>query len=297
MDLSILIVNWNTKAFLEECLQSIYSSVKSISFEVIVVDNNSGDGSAEMVRKNFPVTRLIENKDNAGFARGNNQAYEISKGRVIGLLNPDTIVYPGTFEKMVDYLNTHDIVGAVSCKFLNPDGTLQREFYRRFPTVSTIFFRYTYLGQVINRRLYHGRALKDFFYGDKTFERTEVIEQPGATCLWMRRSLIEKIGLFDEQFPILFNDVDLCKRIWNEGYEIHVLADAHITHYGGTNIRKLSQEQFSQIAFDGILNYFKKHHGFVRTTLVYFSISGNRSRKYEFKLQGQADSMAKRKRY
>src|SRR4030066_856653 len=134
MDLSILIVNWNTKVFLDGCLQSIYSSVKDISFEVIVVDNNSGDGSAEMVRKTFPETRLIENKENAGFARGNNQADAVSKGKVIGLLNPDTIVYPGTFEKMVDYLNTHEGVGAVSCKFLNPDGSLQRQYFRRFPT-------------------------------------------------------------------------------------------------------------------------------------------------------------------
>ncbi len=268
MDLSILIVNWNTKAYLQECLQSIYSSVKSISYEVIVVDNNSGDGSTEMVRKNFPEARLIENKDNAGFARGNNQAYGVSKGKVIGLLNPDTIIYPDTFEKMVEYLNTHNGVGAVSCKFLNPDGTLQREFYRRFPTVSTIFFRYTHLGQRMNPRIFKNKVLNRFFYYDKSFKDTEVVEQPGATCLFIRRSIVEKIGLFDEQFPILFNDVDLCKRVWDEGYEIHVLADAHITHYGGANIRKLQREELTQIACDGIRNYFKKHHGLVKSWLV-----------------------------
>ncbi|MCC6544921.1 MAG: glycosyltransferase family 2 protein [Nitrospirae bacterium] len=261
MELSVLIVNWNTKEFLKDCLQSLYSSVKNISFEVIVVDNNSGDGSVEMVKKSFPEARLIENTKNAGFARGNNQAYAASKGRVIGLLNPDTIVYPGTFEKMMDYLHTHDGVGAVSCKFLNPDGTLQKEFYRRFPTVSTIFFRYTHIGQRINQRIFHDRALNNLFYYDKTFEGTEIISQPGATCLLMRRSLIERIGLFDEQFPILFNDVDLCKRIWKEGYEIHVLADAHITHYGGTNIKTLPKDELAQIAHSGIMRYFRKHHG------------------------------------
>jgi len=268
MDLSILIVNWKTKAFLEECLQSIYSSVKNISFEVIVVDNNSSDGSAEMVRKSFPEARLIENKENAGFARGNNQAYAVSKGRVIGLLNPDTIVYPGTFEKMVDYLNTHDGVGAVSCKLLNPDGTLQRELYRRFPSVFTIFFRYTYIGQRINHRIFRDRALDSLFYNDKTFADTEVIAQPGASCLFMKRSLIEKIGLFDEQFPILFNDVDLCRRIWQEGYEIHVLADVHITHYGGTNIKTLPKDELAQIAHRGIFRYFKKHHGLVQVLFI-----------------------------
>lgn len=268
MDLSILIVNWNTRALLEGCLQSIYSSVNNISFEVVVVDNNSGDGSIEMVKKSFPETRLIENKDNAGFARGNNQAYVISNGQMIGVLNPDTIVYPGTFEKMVDYLNTHDRVGAVSCKFLNPDGSLQRQYFRRFPTISTVFFRYTELGKRIDRRLFHGKALSSFFYDDKTFERTETIEQPGATCLVMRRSLIEKIGLFDEQFPILFNDVDLCRRIWNEGCEIHVLTDVHITHYGGANIRKMSGEEFSRTALSGVFNYFRKHHGIMTATLL-----------------------------
>ncbi len=270
MELSVLIVNWNTKDYLEDCLHSIYNSVKGIYFEVIVVDNHSGDGSAEMVRKNFPEARLIENQENAGFARGNNQAYAISKGKVIGLLNPDTVVYPGTFEKMVEYLNTHEGVGAVSCKFFSPDGSFQREYYRRFPTVSTIFFRYTYPGQFLNRRFYHGMALEYFFYRDKTFKHTEVVKQPGATFLVMRRPLIEKIGLFDEQFPILFNDVDLCKRIWDEGYEIHVLSDAHITHYGGANLSKLSQEQFSRIAFEGALNYIKKHHGWMSVWTLYF---------------------------
>ncbi len=284
MELSILIVNWNTKAFLEECLQSIYSSVKEISFEVIVVDNNSGDGSAEMVRKSFPQARLIENRGNAGFARGNNQAYAVSKGRVIGMLNPDTIVYPGTFEKMVDYLDTHDRVGAVSCKLLNPDGTLQRELYRRFPSVFTIFFRYTYIGQRMNQRIFRDRALDSFFYYDKTFADTEVIAQPGASCLFMKRSLIEKIGLFDEQFPILFNDVDLCKRIWKVGYEIHVLADAHITHYGGTNIKTLPKDELAQIAHSGIFRYFKKNHGLAQAILinVIFRIDRSISRLFHY---------------
>src|SRR3972149_5340490 len=189
MDLSILIVNWKTKAFLEECLQSIYSSVKNISFEVIVVDNNSSDGSAEMVRKSFPEARLIENKENAGFARGNNQAYAVSKGRVIGLLNPDTIVYPGTFEKMVDYLNTHDGVGAVSCKLLNPDGTLQRELYRRFPSVVTIFFRYTYIGQRINHRIFRDRASQDRLYNVACSGAGNVTANGVDYFLFMKRSL------------------------------------------------------------------------------------------------------------
>jgi len=275
LELSILIVNWNTRDFLRDCLQSLYRSVKGTSFEVIVVDNASGDGSIEMIKENYPETRLVENRENAGFARGNNQAYKISKGRVVGLLNPDTIVYPDTFEKMVDYLDAHHGVGAVSCKFLNPDGSMQREFFRRFPTTKSIFFRYTSLGQRLNQRFFQGRALDAFFYNEKTFSVTETIEQPGATCLVMRRSLIEKIGLFDEQFPIFFNDVDLCKRIWDDGYEIHVLSDAHITHYGGGSLRKISREGRSTLAADGIFRYFKKHHGTLVALFVSFVLKSS----------------------
>jgi hypothetical protein len=121
----------------------------------------------------------------------------------------------------------------------------------------------------MDRYFLNGKALDAFFYKDKTFSSTEKIEQPGATCLAMRRSLIEKIGLFDEQFPIFFNDVDLCKRIWNEGFEIHVLSDAHLTHYGGTNIRRMSKEDRAEQAFSGIYRYFKKHHGWISAMLVY----------------------------
>ncbi len=275
MELSILIVNWNTKDLLRNCLHSIYGSVKMISFEVIVVDNHSEDGSAEMVKSNFPETTLIENRENAGFARGNNQAYAISRGRIIGLLNPDTIVYPGTFERMIDYLDAHHNVGAVSCKFLNPDGSLQREFFRRFPTIRTIFFRYTVLGQRLDQRFFHGKALDAFFYRDKMFSISEAIEQPGAACLVMRRSLLETIGLFDEQFPIFFNDVDLCKRIWGAGYEIHVLSDAHITHHGGASIRKMPKEDLSRSAVDGIYRYFKKHRGVVHALFVYVVLNAS----------------------
>jgi len=275
MELSILIVNWNTRQLLQECLLSIYSSVKHVPFEVIVVDNDSRDGSVEMVKGNFPNTRLIENRENAGFARGNNQAYRISNGRIVGLLNPDTIVYPDTFEKMVNYLDAHQGVGAVSCKFLNPDGSMQREFFRRFPTIKSIFFRYTSLGQRLNQRFFRGKALDAFFYKEKAFSVTETIEQPGAACLVMRRSLIEKIGLFDEQFPIFFNDVDLCKRIWDEGYEIHVLSDTHITHYGGGSLRKISREVRSTLAADGIFRYFKKHHGTLAALFVSFVLKAS----------------------
>lgn len=276
MELSILIVNWNTKDLLRDCLQSIFSSVKNIAFEVIVVDNNSHDKSFEMVREDFPEATLIRNRENAGFAKGNNQAYSASRGRVVALLNPDTIVYPNTFEKMIDYLDSQPAVGAVSCKFISPDGSLQYEYFRKFPTVRSIFFRYTNLGRSVDSNFYRGKALDRFFYKERAFTETETIEQPGAVCLVMRRPLIERIGLFDEKLPIFFNDVDLCKRIWNEGYSIHVLSDTHITHLGGSSFANRPQRELVKEWHHGMVYYFRKHHGFARASLIYLMILSDR---------------------
>jgi GT2 family glycosyltransferase len=272
VELSILIVNWNTKDLLRDCLQSIYSSAKNIAFEVIVVDNNSYDKSFEMVRDEFPEAILIQNRENAGFAKGNNQAYSASRGRVVALLNPDTVVYPNSFEKMIDYLDRQSAVGAVSCKFISPDGSFQFEFFRRFPTIRSIFFRYTNLGKSVDLNFYRGKALDRFFYKDRAFSETETIEQPGAVCLLMRRALLERIGLFDEQLPIFFNDVDLCKRIWNEGYSIHVLSDTHITHLGGSSFANRPRRELVEDWHHGMVYYFRKHHGFARASLIFLMV-------------------------
>lgn len=138
LQLSIIIVNWNTKDYLKDCLSSIFKSITELNFEVIVVDNNSADESVEMVKEKFPQVRLIENKENLGFAKANNQGYEISKGRIIALLNPDTIIYKGVFEQIVDYLMKNLQVGAATCRLLNPDNSFQRNF-RRLPDFHIAF--------------------------------------------------------------------------------------------------------------------------------------------------------------
>ncbi|MDD5746150.1 MAG: glycosyltransferase family 2 protein [Candidatus Omnitrophica bacterium] len=259
--LSIVIVNWNTKDFLLECVRSIYRSLPVLPFELIVVDNASSDGSAAAVRGEFPRAQVIENPSNEGFAKANNQGYARAKADAVVFLNPDTLVYPEAFAVMRSYLLGHDEVGAVSCLFESENGALQREFYRRFPNVAIVFFWFTPLGKVIDLLFRGQRTKKFYFYDEKKFCFTENIDQPGATCLMVKREVAARVGLFDEEFPIFFNDVDLCRRIKNAGFQIHVVAPATIRHYGGTSVGKLPRRLYQHYFWNGVAAYFRKHHG------------------------------------
>jgi hypothetical protein len=267
MELSIIIVNWNTRNYLKDCLKSILENIKEVSFEVIVVDNSSSDGSAEMVKEEFPHVKLIASDVNTCFAKGNNIGYEISDGDYIAFLNPDTIIHPNTYETSIMYIRAHPEVGAVTCKFLNPDGSFQRKYYRRFPDILTVFFCFTMFGVFIDKNLLERKYENIYCYNDKNFDKIEKIDQPGATFMVIPRVILEKVGVFDEEFPIFFNDVDLCKRIWDAGFEIHLLPDITITHYGGKGVKQLGGAVHKHF-FVGCYRYFRKHHGIAPAFLV-----------------------------
>lgn len=267
MELSIIIVNWNTRDYLKDCLKSILENIKDVSFEVIVVDNNSSDGSSDMVKNEFPHVKLVASDVNTCFAKGNNIGYEISDGDYIAFLNPDTIIYPDTYETAVEYLRTNPQVGAISCKFMNPDGSFQREYYRRFPSLSIIFFYFTLLGRAIDNFFLKKKYENIYFYNDKKFDKIEKIDQPGATFMVVPRVILGGIGVFDENFPLLFNDVDLCIRIWEAGFEIHLLPYIAITHYGGRGVKQLGWAVHKHF-FVGCYHYFRKHHGIAPALIV-----------------------------
>jgi GT2 family glycosyltransferase len=250
------------------CLDSIFENSKETPFEVIVVDNNSSDSSVEMVKKNFPHVKLIVNNKNTGFARGNNIGYELSLGQYVAFLNPDTIIYPNTFKTAVEYLRTHSDVGAVSCKFLNPDGSFQREYYHRFPRLSTVLFCFTIIGSRFDKNILKSKYENIYFYKDKDFSKAEKIDQPGATFIVIPKFILLKVGVFDEKFPIFFNDVDLCKRIWDAGYEIHVLNEIAITHYGGKGVQQMGELVTHRKFSMGCFRYFRKHHGIAQSVFV-----------------------------
>jgi len=265
LDLSIVIVNWNTKDLLKSCLRSIYEKTKEIKYEIIVVDNASKDGSAKMIKEEFPEVKLIENKENVGFARGNNQGFFQSKGKYVLLLNPDTKLIDNSFLKMANYLDLNKEAGAVGPKFFYPDGTFQR-YYARFPT----FLSMITLWFPPKKVAYGLRPTRSFFMLDDDFSKVMEIDHIAAACVMVRRNLFLKENLMDEKFTIFFGDVDLSHRIYDKGFKIYFLPHAQIIHYGkkgGTEQGMISLSLSSECLLN-LVDYFYKYQGAVKATLL-----------------------------
>ena len=252
--LSIIIVNWNTRDLLAQCLTSLYADVPFASFapfETFVVDNASSDGSAAMVRERFPQVHLIENSENVGFARANNQAIRQSTGRYVLLLNPDTEVQPGALEILVRFMDAHTRVGAAGPQLLNPDGTLQAWCYPA-PTLSREFWRLLYLDAFWP----YGRY--DMATWDLSTPR-EVDMAPGA-CLILRREALDQVGLLDEDYFIYSEEVDLCYRLRQHSWKVHWVPQAVVMHYGCRSTRQVAAAMFLRL-HQGKVLYFRKRHG------------------------------------
>ena len=268
MDLSIIIVNFNTKGFLTGCISSCYETIKKISFEIIVVDNASHDGSAQMVEHDFKKVKLLKNKENTGFAKANNQAILKSKGHIVLLLNPDIIVYPEAVEKMVEFICENNKVGAVGAKLLNADGTVQISgYYCKFPSVFQVMFFYTALRHVSLKIAY----LKHKFWQHVDTDMLCEVDQPPGACLMIKRKVIDKIGLLDEEFPLFFNDVDLCYRIKQAGWKIFYYPQAKMVHYGGKSFISNDFEEkikWSLISYRGLEKFFLKNGHVLKAMII-----------------------------
>ncbi len=264
MDLSFLIVNWKTRDLLRDCLQAIRDTVKEIAHEVIVVDNDSRDGSAEMVREEFPEVDLIASEENLGFAVGNNLAYERASGRHILIVNPDIVLKEGAARVLMEFADSRPDAGMVSPMLLNPDGTSQK-FYGRIPTLSTVFFMYTSVGAKIDERLLGRRIFRRERYVDHgEFRETVSFTDggPGFHCILVPRRVIEDVGFFDEHFPVFFNDGDFAYRLFRAGYKAYIVPRAEAYHHHGSSIKQLSQMLFNQEWIYGLRAYYAKHRGF-----------------------------------
>jgi len=247
--LSIITANWNTRQLLNELLHSLYVHPPRAPFEVIVVDNGSRDGSVEMIRSEFAGVRLVCNEVNRGFARANNQGASIARGEFLLLLGSDTMVCEGSVNTMMEHIIAHPEVGAVACRLLNPDGSIQHSC-RRFPTLWDGVLTYLSLGTLARR------------YNMTTFDysATQEVEQPAATCFMLRRSLVRESGLFDEQLSILYNDVDLCEHILSQGWKINYVAAAEIIHHGTQSTRRAPPRLRLEM-YRNILLYYGRHSG------------------------------------
>lgn len=248
--LSVVIATWNSKKQTEECIQSIVDLPEySVNTEIILIDNDSKDGTAELVKLKYPQVKLIINDANIGYAPACNQGIQASSGKYVLLLGSDTILKPGCLKKTVEYLNKKPEVGAVGCKLLYPDGTLQGNC-KRFPKLSNAFLIYTSLN-----RFNYDYDMRGFNY-DETIQ----VEQIATTFLMVRGDLLRKLKGFDESYRIMYNDVDLCKRIYAERKKIMFLHDAEVYHHGSFSTNK-ADYKLRKVMYDDIYRYYKRNYG------------------------------------
>lgn len=270
MDVSIIIVNWNTRSFLDRCLASIEAGIDGLAAQVLVVDNGSADGSAELVADKFPRVELVRNQENVGFARANNQAYGRAQGRYVLLLNPDTELRSDAVKQMVRFLDADLGRAGVTAVLRNPDGSLQR-YHKRLPRWSAILWSETLLRNVAPRN----RWMRGFYMLDEPFDAVTEIEQPPAACLMLRRSVIAPESLLDERFPIFYNDVDLCRRLRDAGHRLFLLPEAEVMHYGGAGGVGAMPDQGVADSLIGLIRYYRKHEGLLSAGILWLILTLN----------------------
>jgi len=260
IDISIIIVNWNTRKVVSNCLRAIREAASDISKEIIVVDNASSDDSVVRIKSDFPEVAVIENKSNKGFAAANNQGYNTSRGKFILFLNSDTIVQRGSLQSMVSLLENHHDAGLCSCRLLNSDGSIQPNV-RHFPSFRAMLFRYTFFK-------YLGLFKADrAFYRMRRFPYNEIsqVDQVTGAVMMAKRSLLEKIGCMDEKLFMYFEETDLCYRIKEAGAAVYFTPDGEITHLGRASSDKVDSYKVQAIFFKSLFYYFRKHKGKART--------------------------------
>jgi GT2 family glycosyltransferase len=255
-DLSVVIVTRNTRELLHACLESIASLSDAVTWEVVVVDNASTDGSIELLRRSYPNTRLICNKSNTGYALANNQGLAVSTGRYLLLLNSDTVVQPGALARLVEFMDTHPEAGACGPLLRYPDGQLQRSCYSD-PSPRSYLARMLGVDVLLPR----SRLFGNQYYGFDHAQTSTVDSMLGAALL-VRRKAMERVGGLDETLRIHYNDFDWCRRIRLAGWHIFFVHDAEIVHHlQGTTRLENRQLQIQAEMVKNLFDFFRKHHG------------------------------------
>ena len=241
---------------LKQCLRGIQDYRLSLDFEVIVVDNNSGDGSPEMVRALFPEVHLIVAPRNDGFASGNNLGIQAARGRYVMIMNPDVAMFAGAVEELCAYLDQHPRTGIVAPKLINPDGSTQNSTYL-FPSFWIPLLRRTPLGRLPGAR----QVLRRYLMNDWDHQDTRSIGWALGACLVIRSEILQAVGGFDEDFFLYVEDTDLCRRIWAAGWEVVYVHTAEMVHYH-------KRESAETKGLQGLFAYPTRVH--VNSWLTYF---------------------------
>lgn len=252
--LSIVIVSWNTRELLKSCLDSIFSSLQKIKreeIEIWVVDNQSTDGSLEMIHADFQNVNAILSEQNLGFGAGNNLALTKCTAQYILLLNPDTIVRPAALESLVVFLDENAEVGAVGSRLLNPDGTLQPSCFP-FPTLTKEFWRLLHLDLFLKYGVY------DMNSWDIT--KPQAVQVIQGASLMIRKEVYDQVGGFDESYFMYTEEVDLCYRISRAGWSLYWVPGSQVLHYGGQSTIQAAQDMFLNL-YKSKLKFFRKYYG------------------------------------
>ena len=253
--ISIVIVNYNTREPLRRCLESIRQQRGGLALEVIVVDNASKDGSADMVRAEFPDFTLIAPPENTWFTGGNNLGVERATGDLVFILNPDTVILPGTLPTLINYMQSHLHVSAITCRMEYPEGGVQKTC-SSVPTYLDLLLGYTFVGVL-------AAPLRDRLRGRMWYEgwerdTTRAVEVIPGSCMLIRREWL--LGLFDTALKLYFPEDDLCRRILKAGGEIHFVADALILHEEHASVKQ-AQRLASRLYFADLITFTRKHYG------------------------------------
>lgn len=254
LDLTVVIVNYNVQHFLAQCLRSVERAVVGLRAEVIVVDNNSVDGSVAMLRQDFPWVTLIANTDNPGFAKANNQALRIAKGRYCLLLNPDTVVEEDTFRQVVAFMDAHPEAGALGVRMVNGEGTFLPESKRALPTPAVAFYKMFGLTRLFPRSRRFGKYYMT--YVPET--QTAPVEVLSGAFMLLRKNVLDEVGLLDEDYFMYGEDIDLSYRITQAGYRNYYFAGTRIIHYKGESTKKGSLN-YVTVFYRAMLIFVQKH--------------------------------------
>jgi GT2 family glycosyltransferase len=268
VDLSVIIVNYNVVYFLEQCLNSVIAASKNLKVEIFVVDNNSVDGSVELVQEKFPQVSLIANKENTGFSRANNQAIQLSSGKYILLLNPDTVVEEDTFEKTIKFMDEHPDSGGLGVRMIDGKGKFLPESKRGFPSPWVAFCKIFGLSKVFPKSKTFGQYHLGYL---SEFEINEIDVLSGAFML-MRKETLDKVGHLDETFFMYGEDIDLSYRIKLGGYKNYYYPETKIIHYKGESTKK-SSVNYVFVFYKAMVIFAKKHLSANNAKLFSFAIN------------------------
>lgn len=274
--LSIIIVSYNTKDFIEKCIESIKKTSFGIDYEIIVVDNASRDESVEFIKKKFPQVKIIANKKNAGFSKANNQGVKKSKGEFVLFLNPDTVIWDKTLSAMIEFMEDHKDAGAATCKVQLASGDLDDASHRGFPTPWNSFAHFSGISKLFG----HSKLFGGYSMGWKDLSQTHTIDALAGAFMLTRRIAGEEVGWWDEDFFWYGDDLDFCYRLKEKGWKIYYVPTVSILHYKGvsggiqshskhlTTADKETKKRATKARFEAMRIFYKKHYTYKYPKIV-----------------------------